>query len=128
MLRVSQRYGGPLAEEISLTLNQIASGASRRAAFTDLRDRNESDPLSQFVTAFLQSEELGAPLAETLRQIAIEMRRSNAQRMRRQAAQTAPRVTLVTSVVLVPGILVLIFVGLYLGSGVDFGSLVGGLG
>ena len=128
LLRVSQRYGGPLAEEISLTLNQIASGASRRAAFTDLRDRNESDPLSQFVTAFLQSEELGAPLAETLRQIAIEMRRSNAQRMRRQAAQTAPRVTLVTSVVLVPGILVLIFVGLYLGSGVDFGSLVGGLG
>lgn len=127
LLRVSQRYGGPLAEEMSLTLNQIANGASRRAAFTELRDRNESESLAQFVTAFLQSEELGAPLAETLSQIALEMRRSNAQRMRRKAAQTAPRVTLVTSLVLVPGTLVLIFVGLYLGSDVDFGSIVGGL-
>jgi tight adherence protein C len=126
LLRVSQRYGGPLAEEMSLTLNQIANGASRRVAFTDLRDRNASEALAQFVTAFLQSEELGAPLAETLGQIALEMRRSNAQRMRRKAAQTAPRVTLVTSAVLVPGALVLIFAGLYLGSGVDLGSLLGG--
>jgi tight adherence protein C len=127
LLRVSERYGGPLSEEMSLTLNQIANGASRRAAFTELRDRNDSEALAQFVTAFLQSEELGAPLSETLGQIALEMRRSNAQRMRRKAAQTVPRVTLVTSIVLVPGALVLIFVGLYLGSDVNFGSIVGGL-
>lgn len=126
LLRVSQRYGGPLAEEMSLTLNQIANGASRRTAFAELRDRNDSEALAQFVTAFLQSEELGAPLAETLNQIALEMRRSNAQRMRRRAATTAPRVTLVTTAVLVPGALVLIFVGLYLGSGADFGSILGG--
>jgi tight adherence protein C len=125
LLRVSQRYGGPLAEEMSLTLNQIANGASRRAAFTELRDRNDSEALAQFVTAFLQSEELGAPLAETLNQIAVEMRRSNAQRMRRKAATTAPRVTLVTTMVLVPGALVLIFVGLYLGSGFELGSILG---
>jgi tight adherence protein C len=128
LLRVSERYGGPLAEEMSLALNQIANGASRRAAFTELRDRNESEALAQFVTAFLQSEELGAPLAETLNQIALEMRRSNAQRMRRKAATTAPRVTLVTTMLLVPGVLALIFAGLYYGSGVDFGSLLGSTG
>nr|WP_269809516.1 type II secretion system F family protein [Kineosporia rhizophila] len=126
LLRVAQRYQGPLAEEMTLTLNQIANGASRRSAFTQLRDRNDSEALAQFVTAFLQSEELGAPLAQTLKQIAVEMRRSNAQRMRRRAAQAAPRVTLVTSLLLVPAIMVLIFVGLFLGSDVDFGSLLGG--
>ncbi|WP_246573211.1 type II secretion system F family protein [Kineosporia corallincola] len=126
LLRVAERYGGPLAEEMTLTLNQMANGASRRTAFTHLRDRNDSEALAQFVTAFLQSEELGAPLAQTLKQIALEMRRSSAQRMRRRAAQAAPRVTLVTSMVLVPGILVLVFVGMYIGSDVDFGSLFGG--
>jgi tight adherence protein C len=125
LLRVSQRYGGPLAEEMSLTLNQIANGASRRAAFSELRDRNASEALAQFVTAFLQSEELGAPLADTLNQIAVEMRRGNAQRMRRKAATTAPRVTLVTTLLLVPGVLALIFAGMILGSGVDLGSIVG---
>jgi tight adherence protein C len=124
--RVADRYGGPLAEEMSLTLNQIANGASRRAAFTELRDRNESEALAQFVTAFLQSEELGAPLAQTLNQIALEMRRSNAQRMRRKAAQAAPRVTLVTTIVLVPGAIVLIFAGMFLGPANDLGSIIGG--
>jgi tight adherence protein C len=124
--RVAERYGGPLAEEISLTLNQIANGASRRQAFSDLRKRNDSEALSQFVTAFLQSEELGAPLVTTLNQIALDMRRTSAQKMRRKAAQTAPRVTLVTSIVLVPGAIVLIVVGMYLGAAVDFGSILGG--
>jgi tight adherence protein C len=126
--RVAERYGGPLAEEMSLTLNQIANGVSRRTAFTELRSRNESEALAQFVTAFLQSEELGAPLAQTLNQIALEMRRSSAQRMRRKAARAAPRVTLVTTMVLVPGAIVLIFAGMLLGPDIEFGSILGGAG
>ena len=43
-----------------------------------------------------------------------------------KAARTAPRVTLVTSLVLVPGALVLVISGLIVGSGVDFGVLLGG--
>ena len=124
--RVSQCYDGPLPEEIKITLDQLATGASRRLAFDNLRLRNDSEAVSQFVTAFLQSQELGAPLVETLNQIASDMRRESAQRMRRKAARAAPRVTLVTSIVLVPGALVLVIVGLLLGSDVDFGTLLRG--
>jgi len=46
--------------------------------------------------------------------------------MRRKAAQVAPRVTLVTTVVLVPATLIMLLVGLILGSGIDFGALFGG--
>jgi tight adherence protein C len=126
--RVAERFEGPLADEMVLTLNQIANGATRRDAFADLRRRNESEALATFVTAFLQSEELGAPLAPTLDQIAADMRRDSAQRMRRKAARVAPRVTLVTSLVLVPGALVLVIVGIVLGSGVDFAELFGDFG
>jgi tight adherence protein C len=126
LTRVGARFAGPLADELGLTLSQMANGASVREAFEDLRSRNSSEALGQFVTAFLQSEELGAPLTDALNQIALDMRRESAQRMRRKAARTAPRVTLVTSLVLVPGALVLVIAGLIVGSDVDFGVLLGG--
>lgn len=125
--RVSQRFGGAIAEEFQLTLNQIQNGASVRSAFVALRTRSDSEALSQFVTAFLQSNELGAPLVDALNQIALDMRREHAQWARRKAARVAPRVTLVTSIVLVPGTLILLLVGLVLGSEIDFGALFGGL-
>ena len=123
---VSERFGGPLAEEIVLTLNQIRNGASLRDGFQRLRQRTDSEPLSAFVTAYLQSEELGAPLAQTLNRIAQDMRRDSAQRQRQQAARVAPRVTLVTSMVLVPGALVILVVGFVLGIDVNLGSIVSG--
>lgn len=123
---VSERFGGPLAEEVVLTLNQIRNGASLRDAFQRLRQRNDSEPLSSFVTAYLQSEELGAPLADTLNRIAQDMRRDSAQRQRQKAARVAPRVTLVTSMVLVPGALAILVVGFVLGIDIDLGSVLGG--
>lgn len=123
---VSDRFGGPLAEEVVLTLNQIRNGASVRDAFQRLRTRNDSEPLSSFVTAYLQSEELGAPLAQTLNRIAEDMRRDSAQRQRQRAARVAPRVTLVTSMVLVPGALVILVVGFVLGIDIDIPDVLGG--
>lgn len=123
--RVGERFEGALADEVRMTLGQMANGASVRQAFEDLRGRNSSEALSQFVTAFLQSEELGAPLTDALNQIALDMRRASAQRQRRKAARTAPRVTLVTSLVLVPGALVLVIAGLIVGSDIDLGAVLG---
>ncbi|HEX8496817.1 MAG TPA: type II secretion system F family protein [Actinomycetales bacterium] len=127
LARVADRFDGPLAQEIRLTLDQLAHGASVRIAFEQMRDRTGSAAMEQFVRAFLQSEELGAPLVETLNQIALDMRRESAQRLRRKAATMAPRVTLVTSLVLVPAALILVVAGVVLGSGIDFGALGRGL-
>lgn len=124
---VSQRFGGPLGEEVSLTLDQIRNGSSVREAFDRLRKRNDSDALSQFVSAFMQSEDLGAPLAQTLTRISEDTRRASAQAQRQKAARVAPRVTLVTSMVLVPGALALLFTGFILGADVDFGAIFGSL-
>jgi tight adherence protein C len=123
LAQVSNRFGGPLAEEFTAALHQIANGATVRGAFIQLRDRNNSESLGEFVTAYLQSDELGAPMVQTLNQIAGDMRKASAQRQRRKAAQVAPRVTLVNSLVLVPGTLIILLTGLLLGTGVDFGSL-----
>ncbi|MFV0452739.1 MAG: type II secretion system F family protein [Propioniciclava sp.] len=123
---VAERFGGPLAEELATTLYQIANGASVRAAFQSLRRRTNSEPLNQFVTAYLQAEELGAPLVDTLNQIAADMRKEAAQRSLQAAHRVEPRITLVTILVLVPGVMVLVLASMILGSGVDFGALLGG--
>ncbi|GAB3676914.1 type II secretion system F family protein [Angustibacter aerolatus] len=124
--RVASRYTGALADEITHTLREMDVGESRRNAFQRLRERNASEALDQFVVALLQAEELGSPLTEALDQIAVEMRRSTAQRARQSAARTSPRVALVVTIVMVPGALVLLVVSLFLSSGIDLGGVLGG--
>jgi len=123
LARVIDRFEGAISSEVRLTLDQLAHGASIRVAFSNMERRSGSQAMRSFVTAFLQAEELGAPLAATLNQIAADMRRENAQALRRRAAQAAPRVTLVTSLVLVPAALILVIVGLILGANIDLGGL-----
>ena len=125
LARVGDEIGGPVGEEVRTALQQMALGASRRAAFQGLRDRNDSEPLREFTTALLQAEELGTPLADSLAQIAADLRRSFAQRARREASQAAPKVSLIITTVVVPGALLLILVGLFLGADVDLGILGG---
>ncbi|THA24751.1 type II secretion system F family protein [Streptomyces sp. RKND-216] len=123
--RVAERYKGPWADELHITLRQMDMGVSRREAFGQLRRRNTSEQVDQFVTALQQGEELGAPIADTLMQIATDMRRTDAQNARRKAAKTVPKATIATIAFLLPGTLILIVATFVLGSGTDFGSFLG---
>ncbi|MEV8113462.1 DUF5936 domain-containing protein [Streptomyces xiamenensis] len=122
--RVAGRYEGPWADEVRITLRQMDMGVSRRQAFDDLRRRNDSEPVNQFVTALQQGEELGAPIAETLVQIATDMRRTDAQNARRRAAKAIPKATLATLVFMVPATMIVIVVGMVLGSGVNITDIL----
>ncbi|GAA1166484.1 DUF5936 domain-containing protein [Streptomyces hebeiensis] len=124
--RVAEKYQGPWSDELRITLRQMDMGVSRRVAFEQLRKRNASEQVSMFVTALQQGEELGAPIVDTLIQIANDMRRTDAQNARRKAAQAVPKTTLVVTMVMLPATLMLIVLGFYYGSGVDFGDILGG--
>ncbi|RKN07670.1 type II secretion system F family protein [Streptomyces radicis] len=124
--RVSARYAGPWADEIRVTLRQMDMGVSRRQAFDELRRRNDSEPVNQFVTALQQGEELGAPIADTLIQIARDMRRTDAQHARRRAARAIPMATMATLFFMVPATMIIIVTGMILGSGTDFSGILGG--
>ncbi|MBL1065807.1 DUF5936 domain-containing protein [Streptomyces sp. 7-21] len=122
--RVSSRYEGPWADEIRITLRQMDMGVPRRQAFDELRRRNDSEPVNQFVAALQQGEELGAPIADTLMQIARDMRRTDAQNARRRAARAIPKATMATLVFMVPATMILIVAGMILGSGTDFSQIL----
>ncbi|MFF4156495.1 DUF5936 domain-containing protein [Streptomyces sp. NPDC001678] len=123
--RVAEHYEGPWADELRIVLRQLDMGVARRQAFDELRKRNDSEQVAQFVTALQQGEELGTPIADTLIGIAKDMRRTDAQLARRRAARTVPKATMVITTFMVPGTVVLLIAGFFLGSGTDFGSITG---
>ncbi|MEU9863927.1 DUF5936 domain-containing protein [Streptomyces sp. NPDC047971] len=123
--RVADKYEGPWADELRITLRQMDMGVSRRQAFDELRRRNDSEQVAQFVTALQQGEELGAPIVDTLIQIANDMRRTDAQNARRKAAKAVPKATMVITTLMVPATMILLGAGLFLGTGTNFGSITG---
>ncbi|MFD7125954.1 MULTISPECIES: DUF5936 domain-containing protein [Streptomyces] len=124
--RVAEKYEGPWADELRITLRQMDMGVSRRQAFEELRRRNDSEQVAMFVTTLQQGEELGAPIVETLIQIANDMRRTDAQNARRKAARAVPKATFAVTTFLLPGTLVLLTVGFVYGADVDLSSITGG--
>jgi tight adherence protein C len=123
--RVNAVYSGPWSDEVRVALRQMDVGVSRRDAFDQLRKRNGSDQVAQFVSALQQGEELGAPIARTLLQIAKDMRRNEAQNARRRAARMVPRATAVITTLLVPATMILLITGTIIGSRIHFGNLFG---
>ncbi|MBS3939347.1 MAG: type II secretion system F family protein [Actinobacteria bacterium] len=124
--RVSDSFQGPLSDEVRIALQQMALGESRRKALTELRRRNRSDSLSEFITALQQAEDLGAPLTGALRDIAADVRRSYAQEARRAAAKVEPRLSVITTLTLIPASMIVIGVGFWVTNEIDLGGMLGG--
>lgn len=123
--RVADKYEGPWADELRITLRQMDMGVGRRKAFEELRRRNDSEQVAQFVTALQQGEELGAPITETLIQIANDMRRTDAQNARRRASKAVPKATLTITSIMVPATMILLVAAFVFGADADFSSVGG---
>lgn len=117
--KVTERTTGPLADELKTVLHQLDMGETAYDAFSALRKRTTSESLDSFITTLLQSEELGAPLAETLESIALDMRQSTAQKARQKAAKASPKIAGVVTLIMVPGTMVLIMVSVYFAAGLN---------
>ncbi|CAN5876665.1 DUF5936 domain-containing protein [soil metagenome] len=124
--RVGEEFDSPVADEFRIALQQMDVGASRRAAFEGVRERNDSPSLSRFVGALLQAEELGAPLTDAMVAIGRDMRKSFGQDVRKRAAKAVPKVTLVATALLMPGAALLLLGGMLIGSDIDLGGVLGG--
>lgn len=122
--RVIQRTEGPLADELQYTLRQMDVGESRAVAFSNLKDRTKADSVDSFVTALLQSEELGSPLTESLEQIAQGMRMETAQKARQRASKASPKISAVVSLIMVPATMVLLGVTMFLASDINLSELL----
>jgi tight adherence protein C len=89
LARVAEKSGGPLADELSRMLRDIAMGKLRREAMTELDERIGVEELSSFINSVIQAEQLGVGIAQVLRVQSDQLRTRRRQRAEK-AAHEAP--------------------------------------
>ena len=108
LARVCQSLPGPLADELTDVHRQMDIGVGRRRAFEQLRERNPAPGLHRLVAGVLRAEELGHSLSDSLVALADEMRSTGTQDARRRADSTDKAISMVTTVLLLPAMVLLV--------------------
>jgi len=89
-LRVaSDRTGGPLGQELRLTLQEQTMGLATNEALANMLERVETPGLRSFIRSVLQGETLGVSIGQILRNVAVEMRKRR-RALAEERAQKAP--------------------------------------
>ena len=70
----NEKFSNAISEVFVQAVDAIEVGEPRRAAFKAVIEKTRCDSIEWFVSAILQSEKLGSPLAGTLREYAIQSR------------------------------------------------------
>jgi DNA-binding response OmpR family regulator len=78
---------GPLTDEFRQALAEVRMGRPRREALRDLATRADAQPVSNFVGAIVQAEQLGVPIAKVLQIQSNQLRIERRQRAEEAAAK-----------------------------------------
>ena len=89
LAKVVEKMEGPLVNEFRQALAEIRMGRSRRDALRDVVVRANSQPISNFIGAIIQAEQLGVPIAKVL-QIQSQQLRIERRQRAEEAAAKAP--------------------------------------
>lgn len=98
-----------ISEQLQLTLLEMQAGASRAEALRHLSDRAPDDRLRAFLTLVIQSDQLGAGLANTLRVFAEELRRSRLIEAEHKAAELPVKIAIPLVFFIFPCLMGIIF-------------------
>jgi tight adherence protein C len=89
LAKVVEKMEGPLVNEFRQALAEIRMGRTRREALRDVVARADAQPISNFIGAIVQAEQLGVPIAKVL-QIQSQQLRIERRQRAEEAAAKAP--------------------------------------
>jgi len=92
--QVAHNTEGPLADEFSRVLREMQIGSSRGEALRALAERTNLPELKSFVSAMVQADAFGIPIANVLRVQSSEMRVKRRQRAEEKAQQVPVKMTI----------------------------------
>lgn len=90
--QVANNTDGPLAEELSRVLREMQIGASRSDALRALGERTTVPEVKTFVSAMVQADAFGIPIAQVLRVQSSEIRVKRRQRAEEKAQQVPVKI------------------------------------
>ena len=91
--QVARNTEGPVAEEFARVLREMQIGQGRSSALRAMADRTDVADLKSFVSAMVQADSFGIPVAQVLRLQAGEMRVKRRQRAEEKAQQVPVKIT-----------------------------------
>lgn len=101
-------FDGPLKMEFSRFIHEIEVGVPREHAYSSLLKRNDSREFQLLIRSLIQGERLGVPISQTFKLQAEEMRKIKKEKVKEKAAKASPKVTLITTFLVMPSALILI--------------------
>jgi len=108
LAQVAKNTQGPLAEEFFRVLSEMQIGRGRSEALRDLGERTDVDDLRSFVTAMVQADSFGIPIANVLRVQAREMRIKRRQRAEEKAQQVPVKILFPLIFCILPALFIII--------------------
>lgn len=91
--QVARNTEGPVAEEFARVLREMQIGQGRSDALRAMAERTDVADLKSFVSAMVQADSFGIPVAQVLRIQAQEMRVKRRQRAEEKAQQVPVKIT-----------------------------------
>jgi len=85
--KVVEKLAGPLSDEFRRALAEVRVGKQRREALRDIVARTEVGPLTNFIGAIIQAEQLGVSISKVLQVQSEQLRIERRQRAEEQAAK-----------------------------------------
>ena len=85
--KVVEKLQGPLSDEFRRALAEVRVGKARREALRDIVPRTEVVPLTNFIGAIIQAEQLGVSISKVLQVQSEQLRIERRQRAEEQAAK-----------------------------------------
>jgi tight adherence protein C len=90
--QVARATTGPIAGEFARILSEIQIGKSRGAAFSALAERTTVPEAKNFVSALVQADRLGLPIANVLKEQSVQMRLVRRQRAEEKAQKVPVKI------------------------------------
>jgi tight adherence protein C len=87
LAKVVEKLKGPLSDEFRRALAELRVGKSRREALRDIVARTEVPPLTNFIGAIIQAEQLGVSISKVLQVQSEQLRIERRQRAEEMAAK-----------------------------------------
>ena len=108
LAQVARNTEGPLADEFFRVLQEMQLGTGRSDAMRALADRTDVGDLRGFITAMVQADAFGIPIANVLRIQAREMRIRRSQRAEEQAQKVPVKILFPLIFCIMPSLFIVI--------------------
>ena len=108
LARVAEKSTGPLPDELSRMLREVAMGKLRRDALRELGERCGVEELTSFVNSVIQAEQLGVGIAQVLRVQSDQLRVRRRQRAERSAHEAPVKMVFPLVLFIFPAFMVVI--------------------